>query len=191
MNTPNKLTVLRIILIPVYIVFLMADICPFDNYIAAVVFIIASLTDMLDGKIARKNNLVTDFGKFADPLADKLLTCSAFICFVQLGMMPGWICIVIVARELAVSGFRLVLAGKGTVLAAAMSGKIKTTLQMVYIIVATLNGAVAFNWMGLPESALAVYNLIVTILMYIVLILTVVSMIEMFYKNRGGFDANM
>ena len=191
MNTPNKLTVLRIILIPVYIVFLMVDISPIDNYIATVVFIIASLTDLLDGKIARKRNLVTDFGKFADPLADKLLTCSAFICFVELGMMPAWVAIIIVARELAVSGFRLILAGKGVVLAAAMSGKIKTTLQMVYIIIATLNGAAMFNWMGLSSGTLGVYNTITIILMYVVLVLTVVSMIEMFYKNRKGFSTDI
>lgn len=190
MNLPNKLTILRIILVPIYLVFLMVDICPFDHYIAALIFIIASITDFLDGKIARKHNLVTDFGKFADPLADKLLTCCAFIFFVELGMMPAWICSILIAREIAVSGFRLVLAAKGTVLAAAMSGKFKTAIQMFYIILATLNGAAIYNWMGLPEGALGVYNVIVIILMYVSLVLSVVSMIEMFYKNRSGFKMN-
>lgn len=187
MNLPNKLTILRIILIPVYLVFLMVNITGIDNYIAAAIFIIASVTDLFDGKIARKNNLVTDFGKFADPLADKLLTCSAFIFFVELGMMPAWVCAIFIAREIAVSGFRLVLAANGTVLAAAMSGKFKTLLQMIYIILATLNGVPVFNWMGLPNGFCSVYNIIVLILMYAALLLSVLSMIEMFWKNRSGF----
>lgn len=187
MNLPNKLTILRICLIPVYLIFLMADICPYDNYIAAAVFVIASVTDLFDGKIARKRNLVTDFGKFADPLADKLLTCAAFIFFVDLNMMPAWVCTVFIAREIAVSGFRLVLAANGTVLAAAMSGKFKTALQMVYITLATLNGVPVFNLMGLSDGFCAVYNTVVVILMYIALVLSVVSMLEMFYKNRSGF----
>ena len=107
MNLPNKLTIFRVMLIPVFLVFLfLQDVIPFGKWIALVVFIVASLTDLADGKIARKYNLVTDFGKFMDPLADKLLTCSAMIALIELGRIPAWIVIIIIAREFTISGFR-------------------------------------------------------------------------------------
>ena len=187
MNLPNKLTIFRIVLIPIYIIFLMVDITPVDNYIATAIFIIASLTDLFDGRIARKRGLVTNFGIFADPLADKLLTASAFICFVSLGIMPEWVCIIIIAREFAVSGFRLVVAANGTVIAASKWGKFKTITQMIYIIIATLNGAPLFNWMNLPAAVANVYDIVVVVFMYLALVLTIVSMIDYFYKNRDGF----
>ena len=187
MNLPNKLTIFRIVLIPIYIIFLMVDITPVDNYIATAIFIIASLTDLFDGRIARKRGIVTNFGIFADPLADKLLTASAFICFVSLGIMPEWVCIIIIAREFAVSGFRLVVAANGTVIAASKWGKFKTITQMIYIIIATLNGAPLFNWMNLPTAVANVYDIVVVVFMYLALVLTIVSMIDYFYKNRDGF----
>ena len=131
MNLPNKLTVLRVIMIPFFVAFMLVDITGnADKYIALVLFCAASLTDMLDGKIARKYNLVTNFGKFMDPLADKLLVSSAMIAFVELGRIPCWIVIVIIAREFIISGFRLVAADNGIVIAAGIWGKIKTAEQM-------------------------------------------------------------
>ena len=170
MNLPNKLTILRVILIPVFVVLLMM--CGGEGplkYAALFVFAAASLTDMLDGKIARARNLVTDFGKFMDPLADKALVCAALICFVELGRLPGWVCIVIVIRDLAISGFRLVASDKGRVIAADMWGKVKTTVQMITIIVMLLN----WQWLRIPE----------TVLIYAMTALTVISFIDCFVKN--------
>ena len=135
MNLPNKLTILRTILIPFFLIFIYTDFWGKGNaYIAVAIFIIASLTDLLDGKIARKYNLVTNFGKFMDPLADKLLVCSALIALVDLGKLAGWIVIVIIAREFIISGFRLVASDNGVVIAASYWGKFKTTFQMIMII---------------------------------------------------------
>ena len=132
MNLPNKLTMLRVLLIPVFVVLLLADFWgKWLDYLALAVFIIASLTDMLDGMIARKYNLITNFGKFMDPLADKLLVCSAMICLLDLGRIPAWVVIVIIAREFIISGFRLVASDKGVVIAAGYIGKAKTVFQMI------------------------------------------------------------
>ena len=132
MNLPNKLTLLRIILIPVFMVVLYWGF-PGATWVALAIFIIASLTDMLDGKIARKYNLVTDFGKFADPLADKMLVTAAMLWFVEIGHMPGWALLIVIVREFAVSGLRMVAADKGRVIAAGWSGKVKTASTMVCI----------------------------------------------------------
>ena len=136
MNLPNKLTVLRVCMIPFFVVMLLLN--GGENqtyrYIAAAIFIVASLTDMLDGKIARKYNLVTNFGKFMDPLADKLLVCSALICLVDLKQLPAWMVIVIISREFIISGFRLVASDNGIVIAASYWGKFKTTFQMISVI---------------------------------------------------------
>ena len=133
MNLPNKLTVLRVCMIPFFVVMLLLN--GGENqtyrYIAAAIFIVASLTDMLDGKIARKYNLVTNFGKFMDPLADKLLVCSALICLVDSKQLPAWKAIVIISREFIISGFRLVASDNGIVIAASYWGKFKTTFQMI------------------------------------------------------------
>ena len=135
MNLPNKLTVLRVIMVPFFVFFMLTDVGGAANkWIALAIFVIASLTDMLDGKIARKYNLVTNFGKFMDPLADKLLVCSALICFVELDKLPAWMVIIIIAREFIISGFRLVAADNGIVIAASYWGKFKTTFQMLMII---------------------------------------------------------
>ncbi len=173
MNLPNKLTVLRVILIPFFVFFLMAPYFPgYGNYIAVAIFIVASLTDMLDGKIARKYNLVTNFGKFMDPLADKLLVCSALICLVETGQLASWIVIVIIAREFIISGFRLVAADNGVVIAASYWGKFKTTFQMLMVIVLILD---------LPHPAFAVLGVALT---WIALILTIVSLVDYIAKNK-------
>ena len=172
MNLPNKLTVLRVILIPFFVVSLMIENGANQTfrYVAAAIFIIASLTDMLDGKIARKYNLVTKFGKFMDPLADKLLVCSALICLIQLGQLPAWMVIIIVSREFIISGFRLVAAEQGIVIAASYWGKFKTTFQMIAVVLMILN-----------FEALSVVTLICT---WAALILTIISLVDYIAKNH-------
>lgn len=176
MNLPNKLTILRTILIPVFLVFLyMEQLGAVANYIAAAIFIIASLTDLLDGKIARKYNLVTNFGKFMDPLADKLLVCSAMIALVDLKRLAGWIVIIIIAREFIISGFRLVASDNGVVIAASYWGKFKTTFQMIMIIALILD---------LPFSFMPIVN---NILIYAALLLTLISLWDYLAKNYKVF----
>ena len=173
MNLPNKLTLFRVILIPFFVFFLLAPYFEgYGNYVAVVIFIIASITDFLDGKIARKYNLVTNFGKFMDPLADKLLVSSALISLIALNKIPAWIVIVIIAREFIISGFRLVAADNGVVIAASYWGKFKTAFQMVTVIVLILN---------IPGK---VFVLIGTVLIYISLALTVISLIDYLAKNK-------
>lgn len=180
MNLPNKLTVLRVILIPFFVVSLMIENGANQTfrYVAAAIFIIASLTDMLDGKIARKYNLVTNFGKFMDPLADKMLVCSAMICFIPLGKLTAWYVIIIIAREFIISGFRLVASDNNVVIAASYWGKFKTVSQMFMIIllIADLGG---------------VFNTIAAILVWVSLALTVISLVDYIGKNiqvltKGG-----
>ncbi|MCF0228074.1 MAG: CDP-diacylglycerol--glycerol-3-phosphate 3-phosphatidyltransferase [Parasporobacterium sp.] len=185
MNLANKLTVLRIIFIPFYLLFLLVPITDYHFIIAGLLFIAASITDMLDGKIARKRNLVTDFGKFADPLADKLLVLSAMIAFVEMGLMPSWICIIVMAREVAISGFRLVCAGKGTVIAASKLGKLKTVSQMLFIILTTFN--LGFYFRDTAPGFCNAIEIIRLIIMYFALAMTVISLVDYFYKNRKAF----
>ena len=173
MNLPNKLTIMRVILIPFFVFFLLSPYFPaYGNYIAVAIFIVASLTDMLDGKIARKYNLVTNFGKFMDPLADKLLVCSAMICLIELDRLAAWIVIVIIAREFIISGFRLVASDNGVVIAASYWGKCKTTFQMLMVIVLILDIQMPF------------FQILGTVLTYVALILTVVSLIDYIVKNK-------
>ena len=143
-----------------------------NNYIAVAIFIVASLTDLLDGKIARKYNLVTNFGKFMDPLADKLLVCSAMICLIQTGQLAAWIVVIIIAREFIISGFRLIASDNGVVIAASYWGKFKTTFQMLMVIVLILNIQMSF------------FQILGVILTYVALILTVVSLIDYIVKNK-------
>lgn len=172
MNLPNKLTLLRVILIPFFICFLMIQNGKIQSfrYIAVAIFIVASLTDLLDGKIARKYNIVTNFGKFMDPLADKLLVCSALICLVALGQFSVWMAIIIVSREFIISGFRLIAVEQGLVIAASYWGKFKTTFQMIAIILLILN--------------IPVLKIITTIMVWIALILTVISLVDYIVKNH-------
>ena len=173
MNLPNKLTIMRVILIPFFVFFLLSPYFPaYGNYIAVAIFIVASLTDMLDGKIARKYNLVTNFGKFMDPLADKLLVRSAMICLIELDRLAAWIVIVIIAREFIISGFRLVASDNGVVIAASYWGKFKTTFQMLMVIVLILDIQMPF------------FQILGTVLTYVALILTVVSLIDYIVKNK-------
>ena len=139
MNLPNKLTILRVIMIPFFLVALMVPQIPGGKWIALALFCLASLTDMLDGKIARKYNLITNFGKFMDPLADKLLVSSAMIALIDLGRIPAWVVIVIIAREFIISGFRLVASDNGVVIAAGWWGKIKTFTQCIAIVIFLIN----------------------------------------------------
>ena len=175
MNLPNKLTVLRVIMVPFFVFFMLTDVGGAANkWIALVLFIVASLTDMLDGKIARKYNLVTNFGKFMDPLADKLLVCSAMICLVDLKLIPVWVVLIIIAREFIISGFRLVASDNGIVIAASYWGKFKTTFQMLMVIVIIFNINLKLSWL----------NILGTILIYVALVLTVVSLIDYIAKNK-------
>ena len=167
MNLPNKLTVFRVILVIPFVALMLSG---YDLW-AVAVFIIASLTDLLDGKIARKYNLITDFGKFMDPLADKLLVCAAMICLVEMGRLSAWMVIVIISREFIISGFRLVASDNGVVIAASYWGKFKTTFQMLMIIVLILNLGGVFDTIGL-------------VLTWIALILTVVSLVDYLVKNK-------
>ena len=173
MNTPNKLTLFRVVMIPFFVVFMLAPIGgAAAKWIALAIFIIASLTDALDGYLARRDNLITDFGKFMDPLADKLLVCSALICLVELDKIPCWVVIIIIAREFIISGFRLIAADNGVVIAASYWGKFKTVSQMVMIIllIADLGG---------------VFYTIGQIFIYLSMALTVLSLIDYLIKNRN------
>ena len=171
MNLPNKLTILRIIMIPFFVLFMLLDggVSQTYRYIAAVIFIVASFTDLLDGKIARKYNLVTNFGKFMDPLADKLLVCSGLICFVGLGQLPAWFVIIIFSREFIISGFRLVASDNGVVIAASYWGKFKTVSQMIMSVLLIVN--------------IPALSILTTIFSVIALVLTVVSLIDYIAKN--------
>ena len=172
MNLPNKLTVLRVIMVPFFELFMLTDLGGDANkWIALAIFCVASLTDMLDGKIARARNLVTNFGKFMDPLADKLLVCSAMICLIPVGKLPAWIVIIIIAREFIISGFRLIASDNGIVIAASYWGKFKTVSQMFMIIllIADFGG---------------IFVMIENVLIWVSLILTVVSLIDYIAKNK-------
>ena len=174
MNLPNKLTTLRMILVPVFIVlYLLGYSIP-----ALVVFVVASFTDYLEGYLARKYNLVTDYGKIMDPLADKLLVTSALVCMVQTALVPAWMVIVILAREFAITGLRAVAAGQGKVIAAAWSGKIKTVTQMIAVIFLLLNNW-PFSLIGIPFDR---------IMLWIAVLMTIYSGCEYIYKNRQFFQ---
>ena len=183
MNLPNKLTIFRVILILPFIILLLGGyhqwewftmlfggIVEYVDYIALAIFIIASLTDLVDGKIARKYNLVTNFGKFMDPIADKLLVCAALIALVELGRIPSWVVIVIISREFVINGFRLSASDNNVVIAASYWGKFKTTFQMVMVCLMIAN--------------IAAIQLLTDIVMWIALILTVISLVDYLVKNK-------
>lgn len=193
MNLPNKLTVIRIIMIPIFVIIVCAN---FDwgsisivgtqieltQLIGAIIFAVASITDWLDGKIARARGLVTNFGKFADPLADKMLVLTAFIILVEQGKVPAWVVAIIVCRELAITGLRLILVEtNGEVLAAAWPGKVKTATQMIAIILLFLNN-VLFSAINIPMA---------NILLYLCLIFTIYSGVDYFWKNKSVFKDSM
>ena len=184
MNLPNKLTIFRVILIIPFVLLMLGShaqwgwymavfggIVDYADYIALGIFIIASLTDMLDGKIARKYNLVTNFGKFMDPLADKLLVCSAMICLIELDRIPAWIVIIIISREFIISGFRLVAADNHVVIAASYWGKFKTTFQMIMVC--------------LMIADIEMLAILTQVVMWIAVVLTIVSLVDYLVKNKG------
>ena len=178
MNLPNKITMARIIMIPFFIIALLVNF-PFHEPIAVVIFIVASASDAVDGHLARSRNLITDFGKFMDPLADKLLTCSAFICLVELQMIPSWVVIIIIAREFAITGLRTLAASDGIVIAASKWGKAKTISQMIAILALLL-----VNWPVMAFPALLLFG---NIMVYVALALTLISGIDYFRLNKGVF----
>ena len=161
---------MRVILIPFFVVFLLGNFSAWSKWMALAIFVIASLTDMLDGYLARRDNLVTNFGKFMDPLADKLLVCSAMIALIEMNRIPSWVVIIIIAREFIISGFRLIASDNGVVIAASYWGKFKTTFQMVMICLMIAN---------FPQL-----QILTDIIMWIALILTVVSLIDYLVKNK-------
>ena len=187
MNLPNKLTIFRVILILPFVLLLLGGhhewgwfraifggIPEYVDYIALAIFIIASLTDLVDGKIARKYNMVTNFGKFMDPLADKLLVSAAMIALVDMGRIPAWIVIIIISREFIISGFRLIASDNHVVIAASYWGKFKTTFQMVMVCLMIANLGTKYEWMRILTDCI----------MWIALALTVISLIDYLVKNK-------
>lgn len=198
MNLPNKLTIFRMILILPFVILLLGSlhewgwfmaifggIMEYVEFIAMLVFILASVTDLLDGKIARKYNLVTNFGKFMDPIADKLLVCAALIILVEMGRIPSWIVIVIIGREFIISGFRLIASDKGVVIAANYWGKVKTVFQMIMICMMIVNNG---SFLGFLAPVLAILT---DIVMWVALLLTVISLVDYVWKNRGVMSDNL
>ena len=186
MNLANKLTVLRVCTIPFFVLFMEIDcLGRWGNFIAVLLFVMASITDALDGHIARKHNLVTNFGKFMDPLADKLLVSAALICLV--GRIPAWIVIVIISRELIISGFRTIAADNGIVIAASMWGKVKTVFQMIMIIWLILD----LNWFIVKYIFdFPIYDILGNALIVVSLVLTVISMVDYIAKNKAVLKEN-
>ncbi len=181
MNLPNKLTIFRMILIVPFVVILLGGEAGWfganlliPDMMALAIFIVASLTDLIDGKIARKHNLVTNFGKFMDPLADKLLVCAALIALVEMGRIPAWAVIIIISREFIISGFRLIASDNDVVIAASYWGKFKTTFQMVMVCLMIANLGAMFLWM----------RILTDVVMWIALALTVISLVDYLVKNR-------
>lgn len=172
MNLPNKITIFRICMIPLFLIFMLMPDITNGKYIAAAIFIIAALSDLLDGYLARKHNLITNFGKFMDPLADKLLVSSALICFVELGLLPAWIVVIIISREFIINGFRLIAIDNGVVIAAGWWGKIKTNVQMVMSVMLIIN-------LDFPAI-----NILEQIAVYLSVILTIISLVDYMFKNK-------
>lgn len=172
MNLPNKLTVFRVILIPFFVLFMQSFFSDTGRYIALVIFIVASLTDMLDGKIARKYNLITNFGKLMDPLADKLLVCTAMLCLMDIDLLPAIVVIIIICREFIISAFRLIAANNNVVIAAGIWGKMKTVSQMFMVIALLIH-------IDHP-----VYHILETTLIVVATALTVISLIDYLVKNK-------
>lgn len=181
MNLPNKLTMLRILMVPIYVGFVSASQSAICQCAALFVFIAACVTDLLDGRIARSRNLVTDFGKFMDPIADKLLVMSALVTLVQQNRMPGWVCIIMLSREFIISGFRLVASTKGLVIAAGIWGKLKTISQMIYIPMAIL----LLPLKSVDPDVHSVWYILTSIMMYVSLALALLSAFFYIWPNRA------
>ena len=189
MNLANKLTMIRIFLVPVFLVFITVKDIPYGSIIATVIFIIASLTDQLDGHIARSRNQITNFGKFMDPLADKLLVTAALVSLVELKLVAGWAVVVILAREFAVSGLRTLAASDGIVIAASWWGKIKTVTQMIAILLLLLKvnintSASAISFVNNNSLLSSFFTYVPETIMFIAVLITIISGIDYFVKNR-------
>nr|WP_207748060.1 CDP-diacylglycerol--glycerol-3-phosphate 3-phosphatidyltransferase [Clostridium thermobutyricum] len=194
-NLANKLTLIRILLVPIFLVFIIAKGIPYGTFIATFIFILASLTDKLDGYIARSRNQITNFGKFMDPLADKLLVTAALISLVELGLVQGWAAIIIIAREFAVSGLRTLAASEGKIIAASWWGKIKTVIQIIAIILLLIEVNISTSTTLIKMVANSkvleyVFTSLPTIMMNIAVIITVVSGWDYFRKNKGVISTN-
>lgn len=181
MNLPNKLTMLRILMVPFFVIFVAMKDSSLCQFIALALFIIASITDLLDGRIARSRNLVTDFGKFMDPIADKLLVMSALVMLVEQNRMPGWVCMLMLSREFIISGFRLVSSTKGKVIAAGIWGKLKTISQMIYIPMALL----LIPLKELDQDVHSVWGVLTNLMMYLSLGLALFSGFMYIWPNRA------
>lgn len=177
MNLANKITIFRVLLVPVFMIVLYSDF-PYSTYYAAAIFIFASLTDTLDGYIARSRDMITNFGKFVDPLADKILVSAALISLVELGRIPGWVVVLIIAREFTITGFRILAASEGITIAASSLGKIKTITQLIAIILLLINNF-PFNFINIPMDI---------IFLYISLFFTILSGIDYIYKNKSSIN---
>ena len=189
MNLANKLTMIRIFLVPVFLVFITVKDIPYGSIIATVIFIIASLTDQLDGYIARSRNQITNFGKFMDPLADKLLVTAALVSLVELKLVAGWAVVIILAREFAVSGLRTLAASDGIVIAASWWGKIKTVTQMISILLLLLKvnintSANAISFVNNNSFLSGFFTYVPETIMFIAVLITIISGIDYFVKNR-------
>ncbi|MCR5691141.1 MAG: CDP-diacylglycerol--glycerol-3-phosphate 3-phosphatidyltransferase [Eubacterium sp.] len=174
MNVPNKLTIMRVIMIPLFAVAMLCQAIPYHEYLALILFCGACITDFFDGYLARKYNQITNFGKFMDPLADKLLVCTALICFLVINpsQMPAWVVIVIISREFIISGFRLIAAERGVTIAASYWGKVKTVVQMIMSIILIV------------QFQHPVFRIIESVMIYAAVILTIISLVDYIYKNR-------
>ena len=195
MNLANKLTMIRILLVPVFLLFITVKNIPYGSIIATVIFIIASITDQLDGYIARSRNQITNFGKFMDPLADKLLVTAALVSLVELKLVASWAVVVILAREFAVSGLRTLAASNGKIIADSLWGKIKKLTQMVAILLLLLKVNIytsvdAINFVDNNLFLNSFFTYVPEIIMYIAVLITIISGIDYFIKNKHVISMN-
>lgn len=195
MNLPNKLTLVRMILVPVFLLFISVESIPYGFTLATVVFAIAAYTDHLDGKIARRDNLITNFGKFMDPLADKLLVTSALIALVDYNLIGAWIVVVIIAREFAVSGLRTIAASEGVVIAASMWGKIKTTTQIIAIIsllikLISMKEAYMMDFFQSAPFLSSFFKIFPPVMIYVAVFFTIMSGMDYFKNGWAYIDSN-
>lgn len=195
MNLANKLTIIRVILVPIFLLCMSTNIIPYGTLIATIIFILASITDKLDGYIARSRNQITNFGKFMDPLADKLLVTAALITLTGMGVIPAWIVVIIIAREFAVSGLRSIAAAEGHVIAASNWGKIKTVFQMIAIILFMIVANIATtpfiaDIINSNSIFIGFFTYVPDIVLYIALIITIISGVDYFIKNKSVINTD-
>ncbi|MDU1053561.1 CDP-diacylglycerol--glycerol-3-phosphate 3-phosphatidyltransferase [Clostridium baratii] len=195
MNLANKLTLLRMLLVPIFLIFIAINEIPYGTFIATFIFVIASVTDKLDGYIARSRNQITNFGKFMDPLADKLLVTAALISLVEFRVVPSWAAVIIIAREFAVSGLRTIAASEGKVIAASWWGKIKTVIQIVAIILLLIEVNISqskylFDLVTNSNFLINFFDYVPRISLDVAVIITIVSGYDYFRKNKGIISTN-